>query len=295
MIPCLIIVYREVLEAGLIIGIVLAATWGIPGRGRWIGAGVAGGLAGAGLVALFADGLASWFSGNGQELFNASVLLLAVFMLAWHNIWMASHGRALAEEMKAVGQSVRQGTRPLTALSVVVGVAVLREGAEVVLFLPGIAAGGDAGAGPMVLGGLIGVALGGLTALLIYRGLLWIPARHLFTVTTGLITLLAAGMGAQAMLFLHQAGLITVGSATLWDSSDLLRDDSLPGRVLHVLIGYSDHPTLAQGTVYLLVLVTIAGLTGWCGRRESGLPRPGALSPGDPPGLTAAGSQAPLR
>jgi high-affinity iron transporter len=277
MIPTLIIVYREVLEAGLIIGIVLAATWGVPGRGRWIGTGVAGGVAGACLVALFADSLAARFSGNGQELFNASVLLLAVFMLAWHNIWMASHGRALAGDMTAVGQSVREGSRPLYALAVVVGVAVLREGSEVVLFLTGIAAGTDAGAGAMVLGGLAGVALGAVTAVLIYRGLLWVPVRHLFTVTTWLITLLAAGMGAQAVLFLHQAGVITAGSATLWDSSAILRDDSLLGRVLHVLVGYSDHPILAQGMVYLLVLATIAGLTRWCGQQDAGIRPPQAL------------------
>ena len=63
-------------------------------------------------------------------------------MLTWHNAWMAGHGRELAREVRAVGTAVAEGDRPLTALAVVVGVAVLREGSEVVLFLYGIFATG---------------------------------------------------------------------------------------------------------------------------------------------------------
>jgi hypothetical protein len=70
----LVIVFREVLEAGLIIGIVLAATRGLPGRGRWVALGVLAGLAGAGVVALFAEAISNAFEGAGQELLNASVL-----------------------------------------------------------------------------------------------------------------------------------------------------------------------------------------------------------------------------
>src|ERR1700754_3383981 len=142
MIPALIIVFREVIEAGLIVGIVLAATRGVPNRGRAVSLGAAVGVLGACLVAVFAGELASLFQGSGQEYFNASILLLAVVMLTWHNVWMASHGRDMARELKAAGHQVRTGERTLSALSVVVGVAVLREGAEVVLFLYGIGAQG---------------------------------------------------------------------------------------------------------------------------------------------------------
>ena len=56
-------------------------------------------------------------------------------MLTWHNVWMARHGRELASEVRAVGQAVAEGSKSLFALAVVVGVAVLREGSEVALFL----------------------------------------------------------------------------------------------------------------------------------------------------------------
>src|SRR5471032_3232648 len=209
MISALIIVFREVIEAGLIVGIVLAATTGVPHRGRAVALGVGAGILGACLVAAFAGELSNLFQGSGQEFFNASVLLLAVAMLTWHNVWMASHGRQMARELKAAGQRVRTGERTLAALAVVVGVAVLREGSEVVLFLYGIAAQGGASTTAMLGGGALGLACGAAVSALIFYGLLAIPAGRLFQVTSWLITLLAAGMAAQAALFLQNGGFIT--------------------------------------------------------------------------------------
>src|SRR5512139_694340 len=130
MLGALIIVFREVLEAGLIIGIVMAATRGVIGRGRWVAIGVGAGILGAAVVAIFAGAISQAFEGAGQELFNASILGVAVVMLMWHNAWMARHGREMAAEMRQIGTEVSEGAKPLTALAVVVGLAVLREGSE---------------------------------------------------------------------------------------------------------------------------------------------------------------------
>jgi high-affinity iron transporter len=136
----LIIVFREVFEAGLIVGIVMAATRTIHGHKRWILGGVAAGVIGSCIVALFANALSQAFSGSGQEVFNAAVLGVAVIMLTWHNVWMARHGRELAMSFKAAGQAVADGRKSLAALAVVVALAVLREGFEVVMFLYGVLA-----------------------------------------------------------------------------------------------------------------------------------------------------------
>ena len=137
-----IIVFREVLEAALIIGIVAAATHNIHGSRGWLLAGLLAGLIGAGVVAAFTDVIGSFASGIGQELFNAIVLGIAVVMLAWHNIWMSSHGAALAAGARAVGGDIRDGRSECSVLLLIVGLAVLREGSETVLFLYGIAAAG---------------------------------------------------------------------------------------------------------------------------------------------------------
>ena len=254
MLAALIIVFREVFEAGLIIGIVLAVTRTVPHRNLWIGGGVLAGVAGACLVAAFAGALSNLFAGMGQELFNAAILGIAVVMLTWHNVWMARHGREMASEVRAIGQAVAEGSKSLLALAVVVGVAVLREGSEVALFLYGIVTSDGGSALSLALGGVIGLVLGALVCLLTYAGLISIPMRSLFAVTTVLITLLAAGMAAQAVAFLEKANWLTAMGDVVWDTSWLLEESSIPGKALHTLIGYTDQPTAMQLSVYVAVL-----------------------------------------
>jgi len=269
MLSALLIVFREVIEAGLIMGIVLAATRGVPKRDIAVSLGVLAGILGACLVAAFAGGLASLFQGSGQELFNASILILAVMMLTWHNVWMASHGREMARELKAAGHEVVTGKRTLAALGVVVGVAVLREGSEVVLFLYGIAAQGGVSNAGLLAGGALGLAAGAAVSALMYLGLLTIPAGRLFQVTSGLITLLAAGMAAQAVLFLQNGGYINAWSGTVWDTSWLLKEDSIPGRLLHTLVGYVQAPDGAQVAAYLATIAGILLLMRMTGRLQA--------------------------
>ena len=250
MLGALVIVFREVLEAGLIVGIVMAATRGVDGRGRWISIGIGTGVVGAAIVAAFAGVISQAFEGSGQELFNASILAVAVVMLMWHNAWMARHGREIAAEMRQIGTAVSEGAKPLTALAVVVGVAVLREGSEVVLFLYGILASGTSGAS-IALGGLLGILAGAAFTGLTYFGLLAIPQRYIFSVTSWLIALLAAGMAASAVQFLNNAGLAEVLGNTVWDTSWILSDGSILGKLMHTLIGYTERPTELQLTVYV--------------------------------------------
>ena len=255
----LIIVFREVLEAALVLGIVLAASRGVFGSRAWIGAGVLAGMLGALLVAAGAESISSAFEGVGQEMLNAAILLLAVAMLAWHSIWMSRHGAAIARDMRAVGEDVRTGARPLSVLALVVGLAVLREGSEVVLFLYGIAAGG-ADTTALWTGSLAGLAAGSAAGALMYFGLLRIPSRHLFAVTGWMIVLLAAGMAGQAAFYLVQAGVLPALVEPLWDTSSGLPQDSVVGQMLHVLVGYADRPSLMQVLFFAATLVGISGL-----------------------------------
>lgn len=270
MLATAIIVFREVLEAALIIGIVLAATRGIVRRGAWVSAGVVAGLVGAGLVALFADVISSAVAGAGQEVFNASVLLFAVTMLGWHNVWMGRHGREMAQQMNAMGQAVKEGERPLHMLAVVVGLAVLREGSEVVLFLYGIATAQQGQSGQMFTGGMLGLLAGGAVGLMMYLGLLRIASKYLFRVTSWMITLLAAGMAAQAAGFLVQADLLPAIVQTVWDTSAILSQSSIFGHLLQTLIGYTDRPSGLQVLFYVVTLISIA----WLMRIYGGAPAP---------------------
>jgi len=256
MFAALLMVFREVLEAALIITIVMAVTRGVPGRGKWIVGGIAAGVLGAVVVALFTGAIAESMEGVGQELFNASVLLLAVLMLAWHAIWMSQHGRELAAQMKTVGGAVVAGTRPPSVLIAVVALAVLREGSEIVLFMYGLSAGGTSVAAQAVgsaLGLIAGVALGAL----LYFGLLRIPLRHFFTVTNWMVVFLAAGMAGQAAAYLVQADMLPVLKPQMWDTSWLLTNHSDVGNALRALIGYDAQPTGIQVLFWVATAVLI--------------------------------------
>jgi high-affinity iron transporter len=271
MLGALIIVFREVVEAGLVIGIVLAATRGIQGRGWWVSLGVLTGVLGASVVAAFAGAISDAFAGSGQELLNAGVLLIAVVSLTWHNVWMAEHGRELVAELRQVGSDVSAGLKPLTALAVVVFVAVMREGSEIVLFLYGIVVSGTSMAS-LLAGGVLGLLGGAAMTGLSYFGLIAIPTRYIFQVTSVLLALLAAGMAAQAIRFLQAAGIVTAFQTKLWDTSWLLSDQSIAGRMLHVLVGYTAKPNGLQLLAYIATLATIVILMRFA--RSTREPRP---------------------
>jgi high-affinity iron transporter len=268
-----IIVFREVLEAALIIGIVAAATRDVPGRSHWIIGGLLLGLLGSALVASSTSQISELADGVGQELFNAIILGVAVSMLAWHNIWMSSHGKELATNAQNVGNAIRDGASECSVLLAVVGIAVLREGSETVLFLYGIATSEQVGASALLLGGAVGVVAGSAVGYALYKGLLRIPMRWFFTATSLLVLLLAAGMASQAAHYLIQADLIPALISPLWDTSAVLPEKSILGMLLHSLIGYDARPTGMQLVFYVTTFVAIATGMKWIGQANSPQPK----------------------
>ncbi len=261
-----LLVFREVLEAALIVTVVAAATRGVRGRGWFIGGGIGLGVIGALLVAASASAIANAASGMGQEVFNAGVLLAAVLMIGWHVVWMSSHARELSRHMKEVGSAVTTGASSLGILLVVVALAVLREGSEVVLFLYGMVAGG---AGGMYSGLAIGIVGGTLTGFALYFGLVRIPVRHFFTATNWMLVLLAAGLASNAARYLSQADLLPNWGMQMWDSSWLLADNSFLGRILHILVGYDSRPSGMMLTFYLVTAVMLVMGMGFSKRRSA--------------------------
>ncbi|HJU07619.1 MAG TPA: FTR1 family protein [Rhodanobacteraceae bacterium] len=256
-----LLVFREVLEAALIVSIVAAATRGVARRGVYISGGIALGVLGAIVVALCAGVIAEAVNGSGQELFNACVLFAAVLMIAWHVIWMSSHARELMQHMQAVGGAVKAGSSSLTMLFAVVALAVLREGSEIVLFLYGMAAGGAGIAG--LVGGIpLGIVCGVAVGFALYFGLLRIPLRYFFTATNWMLVLLAAGLASTAARFLVQANWLPALGTQIWNSDWLLTNGSVIGQALHILIGYDAHPSGIQMVFWAAVVIALViGMT----------------------------------
>lgn len=259
MLGAAIIVFRESFEAALLIGIIAAATRAIPRRGRWVTGGVLAGALAAGCVALMTGRIAELFGGMGQELFNASILGVAVVMLAWHNIWMSVHGTELAASAKRVGRDVTEGRRTLSAILIVIAVAVLREGSETVLFLYGMLTGGTVGSSDLFTGAALGLLAGSAVGAVMYAGIVRVPMRWFFAVTSALILLLAAAMAAQMARLLVQGDVLPSLKTPVWDTSSAIPVDTPIGAFLHALIGYDPQPSGMQLVFYLVTAGVIWG------------------------------------
>jgi len=260
MISALIIVFREMLEMALVIGVLLAATEGVPGSRRWIGIGSLAGLGGAILFAVFMGEVESSFTGNGEFLLNAGLLMLASILIAWTVVWMNQHGREMTARMRHIGQSVVEGELPKTALAIVSMAAVMREGGEAVFFLFGAAQSIPDDGFNILLGGSLGVLFGALVGYIIYKGLVHIPLKHVFGVIGWVLILLAAGMASQSIQNLVTIDFLPPLMDPIWDSSAWLPQSGFIGEILHVMVGYTDQPSGMQVLAFLLALIVIVSL-----------------------------------
>ncbi len=269
MLSAAIIIFREIFEVSLVLGILLAATRGLVSRAKWIWTGLAGGIAGSGIVAVFTKSISRAVGGMGQELFNAIVLFLAAILIGWTVVWMGRHGRELTQQIKEAGQAVIQGKKPLYTLAIVIALSVWREGSEIVLFMYGVIASGESIA-QIIFGSALGLISGIAAGTLIYCGLIKIATKNIFSVTSWLLIFLAAGMASQA------AGSLVAGDfvptiflpfvTPVWDTSAFISEHSWIGTILHTLIGYTERPSAIQLIVYLLTFGYISIILKFYGK-----------------------------
>lgn len=266
MLNAALLVFRESLEASLLIGILAAATRLVPRGKLWIAFGILAGCGGAFAVAALTGAISAMANGLGHELFNAAVLGCAVAMLAWHNIWMSHHGRALAQQAQTLGGAVSRGELAMGAVCLAVALTVLREGSETVLFFYGFRAGATHSTADLVQGASLGLLSGILLGALVYAGLVRLPVRSFFKVTAWLLLLVAAGMASQLAQLLIQADLLPPLIQPLWDTSALLPQDSTAGTVLRALLGYDPQPSALQVFFAVGVFFAVALATRAAGR-----------------------------
>jgi high-affinity iron transporter len=269
-----LIVFRETLEAALFVGIVAAATRSLAGRSRWLAGGVLAGALASLLVAAGMGRISAWAEGIGQDLLNVIILSAALLMLTWHCVWVSPQAKEMAQEARRIGSAALEGASTLWALSTAIALAVLREGAESVLFVAGFMSGANDGQLSMLSGAAAGLAVGAAVGALIYWGLARIRTQYLFSVTNVLILILAGSLASQLAKTLSQAGLVVRLSEPVWDSSALLSNESSVGTLLHALVGYDASPSGLQLVFYACTIGLIwlaANTRKIAARRKQGL------------------------
>jgi high-affinity iron transporter len=261
----LLIGLREGVEAALIVAIILGYLARVGGRryfGRiWVGVG--GAVAMAVLL-----GIALYVTVGGleepwEQAFEGVTMLFAAAVVTWMLFWMRRQAASVGGELRAaVDRALVDGT--VWALSALAFVAVIREGLETSLFLVGTAQAANQGSGggaPWLLAGaLVGLALAVGIGYALYRGSRLIDLRTFFRVTGILLIFIAAGLVSHAVEEFIEIGLISVGTATLFDASAVLPHDSGIGQFLRALFGYSSTPPVAAAVAWLAYLAIVLPL-----------------------------------
>jgi high-affinity iron transporter len=260
-----LVIFREGFEIALILGIVLAATKGLTGRKRAITWGAALGIVGSCVIAFFADSITDAAEGTGQELMNAVILLLATAMIGWTVIWMKTHAKHMSKKIKDISNSIREGDIPMTSLTIVIALAIFREGSEMVLFSFGFFAGGMS-ISSFIIGATGGAIAGTTLGILLYLGLIKISPKYFFSITSWMLTLLAAGMASQAAKYLLQGGYVPDLGGPIWNTAHILSEESVLGEALKILVGYSSSPYGIQIVFYVMTIGAIAGLLSLCNK-----------------------------
>ena len=261
MLQIFIIVFREILEISIILGIVLVATKDLKNRNIWVLSGIALGVLGSALIALFTSAISNTFDGQGQEYFNAGIVSITFALLVWTVVWMKRHGQKISKKLKDVSNNIHTGKSSFVSLMIIIASTIFREGSEIVLFTYGSYASHNLSMIFIFSGCVAGFTMGAITGYAIYQGVIRFAGKYIFQVTSLLLSLIAAGMASQAVNFLNASGLITVFSYPVWNSTAFLSDASIMGQILNVLIGYNAQPTSLQLVAYIGTLILIWTLT----------------------------------
>ena len=263
MVAAALIALREGLEAALIVGIVLGYLRKIgylEGRKSvWLGV-FAAVLASLG-VALTIQLVGMELEGRAEGIFEGATMFLAVGVLTWMIFWMRYQARLIKTSLEQdVQQAVETGTR--WGLMLVAFIAVFREGVETALFLSAAAFASD-GQGTLI-GAALGLTAAILIGFLIYASTARLNIRLFFNITSVLLLLFAAGLLANGIQEFQEAGVIPTVNGQLWDTNNLVDENSSLGQMLKAVVGYNGNPSLVEVVAYFSYWIAVLlGLRLW--------------------------------
>jgi high-affinity iron transporter len=255
------IVWRESVEALLVVGILYAwlnngdadARRGLP----YLWGGVALGILAAVALGAALVGFTEVLSGDAQDYFQIAMVLVACVLIVQMVLWMKQHGRTLKREMEA---SLEQTARDANwwGVTVLVALAIAREGSETVIFLYGLGFGQSGHvAASQYFAVLIGLALAFLTFYVLQLGGKVFSWRQFFRVTEIMLLFLGAGLFQTGVDKLIDKEILPTLVDQVWNSSALLDDSSTFGSLVATLTGYRAHPALMNLIAYAVYWLAV--------------------------------------
>lgn len=278
MIATFVIFLREGIEASMIVAILLAYLDKIGQRQHFrdvfIGVGAATVLMLGGGTAAYLL-LKSYAGSRTQTVFETVTYVLAAAVLTYMTFWMRNHARGLSSGLRNQADAALDG-RARFGIGFLAFQAVGREGLETTVFTLAIVF-ASSGRG-VVAGGALGLVVALAIAFAIYRLGAKIDIGRFFTVVGGLLIVFAAGLLADAVENLQALGWIPMLGPRLWNTSQMLAEQSTVGDIVHTFFGYAARPTAGQVAVYVIYLFVAVGLFVR-GRPRGRRPTPPSVGP----------------
>lgn len=260
MIKLAIVVFRECMEIAFLLGVILAVTRPVKDSRKYIILGSICGVFLAALFAFFAKTLSESMGGVGDEIFDSCVILFTAILISWTVVWMQGYTKKIRKDLSKLSDNITAGIVSKLMLVFVVAAAIFREGVEIILFVYSIASAGNIDGNQYVTGIGVGAFGGVVVGTLFYLGLMKYAGKYVFSISTILLTLIAAGLAAEAAGIMTSSGIIELMSDQLWDSSWLVDNDSIAGKVLNITVGYDSRPNGMQIVFYFATIIFTFGM-----------------------------------
>ncbi|GAB2463572.1 high-affinity iron transporter [Conyzicola lurida] len=269
---------REGLEAGLVVGILIAYVVKIGRRDVlpriWLGVGLAVFLSLAlGCILTFGTyGL----SFQAQELIGGLLSIVAAGFVTWMIFWMLRTARGLSRELRSEIDSHLSGAG--WGLVLVAFLAVGREGIETALFIWAAVQASGSTTLPLI-GASLGIVVSVVLAYLIYRGVLSINLSRFFTYTGVFLIVVAGGVLAYGVHDLQEAGFLPGLNTLAFDVSAAVPPDSWYGTLLKGVFNFSPATTVFEAAAWVAYVVPVMFFFLRSARRHSTPARPSTPAP----------------
>lgn len=257
MLKIALVIFREMLEISLILGIVFASTSSIKNSRVYIIAGMMGGFIGAAILAFFITTISSSMSGYGEEIIDVAIIMVTVIVVGTTAIWVKNSGYEINNKLKKLVNVEDDSQKPKVMLLLVVATTIFRESTEIVLYLHALASAYNVSTTDYIMGFILGTFAGVGAAIGVNYSMSKIGVKYLFKVSFILLALVAASLASEAAGILTSVGIVSFLSDTIWDSEDFISDFSLIGKILKILVGYNSKPNGLQIIFYLGTLLFV--------------------------------------
>lgn len=264
MIKIAMVVFRESMEISMILGIIIAATKSIDKSRYYIFSGIILGIIASIFLSLAIGKISSAFDGMGEEIFNVGIIFLTVLVVGTTAIWIKRSAPKLRSNIANLSNKIESGNSHKLMLVFLVATTIFREVTEIILFVEALTSTYEVTMWDYLFGLSFGMIMGFGIGFAIYYGFNSLATKYLFKLTFIFLIFISASLASEAAGILTSTGFLDFYNYPLWDSSWLISDFSIVGKILKILIGYNSQPNLMQilfyfGTIIIIYLCSKIG------------------------------------